>query len=112
MLKILDLVGQVAGRRATILITGETGTGKELAARALHAARGHGPWVAVNCSALPGNLLEAITARTRLSWDARLVRRLGTPLAQAAPSTPSIRRRARRPVSARFRVSLRNARLH
>jgi DNA-binding NtrC family response regulator len=50
----------VGGRRATVLITGETGTGKEVAARALHLAgpRRRGPLVAVNCSALPENLLE------------------------------------------------------
>jgi DNA-binding NtrC family response regulator len=55
------IIGLVASRRATVLITGETGTGKELAARALHLAgiRRAGPWVAVNCSALPETLLES-----------------------------------------------------
>ena len=55
------VIGLVASRRATVLVTGETGTGKELAARALHLAgnRRMGPWVAVNCSALPETLLES-----------------------------------------------------
>src|ERR1051326_1867495 len=56
-----ETIRLVASRRATVLITGETGTGKELAARALHlaGARRAGPWVAVNCSALPETLLES-----------------------------------------------------
>ncbi len=61
MRQVGSLIRLVGARRATVLITGETGTGKELAARALHLAgpRRQGPWVAVNCSALPENLLEA-----------------------------------------------------
>jgi len=61
MRQVGNLIRLVGARRATVLITGETGTGKELAARALHLAgpRRQSPWVAVNCSALPENLLEA-----------------------------------------------------
>ena len=61
MRQIHHLIRLIGGRRATVLITGETGTGKELAARALHlaGARKGGPLVAVNCGALPENLLEA-----------------------------------------------------
>ncbi len=61
MRQVSNLIRLVGARRATVLITGETGTGKELAARALHLAgpRRLAPWVAVNCSALPENLLES-----------------------------------------------------
>jgi DNA-binding NtrC family response regulator len=61
MRQVTDTIRLVGPRRSTVLITGETGTGKEMAARALHAAstRAQQPMVAVNCSALPENLLEA-----------------------------------------------------
>jgi DNA-binding NtrC family response regulator len=61
MQRVLDLVGQVASSRSTILITGETGTGKELVAKAIHA---HSPradfmFVPVNSGSLPPDLLES-----------------------------------------------------
>ncbi|HEX4278864.1 MAG TPA: sigma-54 dependent transcriptional regulator [Bryobacteraceae bacterium] len=58
---VAETIRLVGNRRCTVLISGETGTGKEMAARALHAAshRRLHPMVAVNCSALPENLLEA-----------------------------------------------------
>src|SRR5215467_14932129 len=61
MLRVLDLVGQVAPSRATILITGETGTGKELIAKAIHAnsPRVDNAFVAVNSGSLPTDLLES-----------------------------------------------------
>lgn len=61
MCRVLDIVRLVAARRSSVLITGETGTGKEVIARAIHVAggRGHLPFVAVNCSAIPENLVEA-----------------------------------------------------
>jgi DNA-binding NtrC family response regulator len=61
MEQVLKIIRLVASRRCTVLITGETGTGKEMAARALHLAsdRARRPMVAVNCSAIPENLIEA-----------------------------------------------------
>ena len=59
--KIAELIRLVGPRRATVLITGESGTGKEMAARALHLAstRAAMPFVAINCNAIPRELLEA-----------------------------------------------------
>jgi transcriptional regulator with PAS, ATPase and Fis domain len=61
MLELAEIIQLVGPRRCTVLITGETGTGKELVARALHLAspRAAMPMVCVNCAALPDNLLEA-----------------------------------------------------
>jgi transcriptional regulator with GAF, ATPase, and Fis domain len=61
MVEILRLVGRLAGSEATVLIRGESGTGKELIARALHfnSRRRGRPFFAVNCGALPENLLES-----------------------------------------------------
>jgi DNA-binding NtrC family response regulator len=57
---VVEVIRLVGNRRCTVLITGETGTGKEVVARALHAAsKRSGKFVAVNCAALPDHLLEA-----------------------------------------------------
>ena len=59
--EVYNLLKKVADTDSTILIQGESGTGKELVARALHfnSSRQHQPFVAINCSALPENLLES-----------------------------------------------------
>ncbi|MGO9209553.1 MAG: sigma-54-dependent transcriptional regulator, partial [Terriglobales bacterium] len=61
MLRILDLVGQVAPSRSTILIQGESGTGKELIAKAIHmnSPRKDRPFVPVNAGSMPTDLLES-----------------------------------------------------
>jgi DNA-binding NtrC family response regulator len=61
MLRLLDLVSQVSSSRSTILVTGETGTGKELIAKAIHAnsPRSDHMFIAVNSGSLPPDLLES-----------------------------------------------------
>lgn len=61
MQEVFQLVSQVAGSNTTVLITGQTGTGKELIARAIHnnSARCRYPMVQVNCAALPDSLIES-----------------------------------------------------
>ena len=61
MLKVFEMIHKVATTEAPILILGESGTGKELAARAIHkqSTRRDGPFVAINCGAIPETLLES-----------------------------------------------------
>ena len=61
MQEVFTLIGKVCDFKTTVLITGESGTGKELVARALHynGRRKEAPFVAVNCGAIPANLLES-----------------------------------------------------
>jgi PAS domain S-box-containing protein len=61
MRRLFDILPQLAVSESTVLIQGETGTGKELAARAIHvlSPRSKRPFVAINCGALPDTLLES-----------------------------------------------------
>jgi two-component system response regulator HydG len=61
MQQVYDVIAQVAGTDATVLITGESGTGKEMVARALHhqSRRRGAPFVAVDCAAIPEQLIES-----------------------------------------------------
>ena len=61
MLRLYDLLDKIARTELTVLVTGETGTGKELAARAIHetSSRSKGPFVVIDCGALPESLAEA-----------------------------------------------------
>ena len=61
MQKIFDIIPNIANNDTSILLTGETGTGKELIARAIHAKspRAHCPFIAINCGAVPDSLLES-----------------------------------------------------
>jgi transcriptional regulator with GAF, ATPase, and Fis domain len=61
MMRLIDRLDTIARSDASVLISGESGSGKELIARQLHerSARRRGPFIAVNCAALPDTLLEA-----------------------------------------------------
>ena len=61
MRELYKMLGRIAPTDSSVLITGETGTGKDLVARAIHyhSARRDGPFVIVNCASIPGELLES-----------------------------------------------------
>ena len=80
MQEVTEIIELVGNRRSTVLITGETGTGKEVVARALHMAsnRSASRMVAVNCAALPDHLLEAeLFGHTRGAFTGAVNARVG-----------------------------------
>lgn len=80
MLEIFQKISQVAVHDSTILITGESGTGKELVAKELHerSQRSNGPFIAINCAAIPESLIEAeLFGHEKGSFTHAFDRRLG-----------------------------------
>ncbi len=80
MLGVYKMIARMAPSSATVLVLGESGTGKELVARAIHRAspRAAGPFVAVNCAAIPETLLESVLfGHEKGSFTGALARRIG-----------------------------------
>ena len=80
MQDVLSAVEDVARANTTVLLLGESGTGKEVFARYIHglSPRSSGPWIAVNCAALPGGLLESeLFGHEKGSFTGAVDRRIG-----------------------------------
>jgi two-component system, NtrC family, response regulator len=80
MLQVLEMVDRVAPSRSTVLITGESGSGKELIARAIHFSSGRkdGPFISVNCMALnPGTLESELFGHEKGSFTGAIAKRKG-----------------------------------
>src|SRR5712691_8185114 len=80
MLEVYKLIARIAPSSATVLVQGESGTGKEVIARAIHlnGPMASGPFVAVNCAAIPENLLESeLFGHEKGSFTGAITRKIG-----------------------------------